>query len=216
MFTDYLTFIRELPRSFAEIGAMLPSSKYLGREMVRPIRQAQRPLKILEVGPGTGPFTRQILQLMGPQDEFIVCEINARFLNRLKKGLEQSPYYRANSGRVSFYQGSVFDLERIYEPSTFDVIVSSLPLANFSPEMVESIFNLFDTLIAPGGSVTFFEYAGLRKIGTPFRSASGCARVRAVDEVVRRWCDHVSESGEVRRKLALLNLPPAISIELTV
>jgi len=52
MNNSYLTFIRELPKSFSQIGAMLPSSPALGRAMVRPIREAKRPLNILEVGPG--------------------------------------------------------------------------------------------------------------------------------------------------------------------
>ena len=167
---DCLAFIRELPRRFSEIGAMVPSSRYLGKKMVRPIEQALHPLSILEVGPGTGPFTRQIIELMGADDHLVICELNRKFLNRLSQNLQSNSYYKQNKSRIDFFDGSVFDLGGRYQQGSFDVIVSSLPLANFSPEEVDRIFQLFDNLLVDGGSLTFFEYAGLKRIGAPFRS----------------------------------------------
>ena len=219
MIKDYLTFIHELPRSFSEIGAMIPSSRYLGKAMVDPILQAQqedRPLSILEVGPGTGPFTRQILKLMRAEDRFVICEINKRFLARLKQTLQENSDFLANSDRIKFIEGSVLDLQGQYEEDSFDFIVSSLPLANFSPEWVDAVFKLFDSLLVKGGSLTFFEYAGLKKLSIPFRSHAISTRVREVDEIVRDRCNHVAENGVVQRKLALFNVPPAISTQLTM
>ncbi len=211
---DYLSFIKELPRSFSEIGAMLPSSRFLGRHMVRPIRQASHPLRILEVGPGTGPFTRQIIELLRPNDEFVICEVNPRFLERLKSSLRSLSGYERNSERIHFFQGPVQELPQEFLGGGFDVIVSSLPLANFSPADVEAIFSLFEGLLAEGGCITFFEYVGVRKIGIPFRSPSGSQRVRQVDQVVKKWCAQAQVSGSIRRNVSFLNLPPAISIEL--
>jgi len=123
MINDGLTFIRELPRSYSEIGAMFPSSRYSGKVMVGPIKQAKHPISILEVGPGTGPFTRQILQLMRPKDHLVICELNQRFLDRLKRTLKVRR-----------------DFERNRE------------------------------------------------------------RIKGVDQIVRRWCDPVSENGAVHKK----------------
>jgi phospholipid N-methyltransferase len=217
---EYFTFIRELPKSFSQIGAMLPSSPALGRAMVRPIREAARPLNILEVGPGTGPFTRQILRLMRPEDRFTICEINPRFLGLLKKNLERNPNYIRHRERVRFFQGPVQALplagkggnaqETAFEK--FDIIVSSLPFSNFTPETVNEILTLFQSMTAENGSVTFCEYIGMRKLSAVFSSRRGKQRLAGVDEVIQKWVDIVERSGEVRKQLSLLNVPPAFAI----
>jgi phosphatidylethanolamine/phosphatidyl-N-methylethanolamine N-methyltransferase len=217
MNTEYLTFIRELPKSFPQIGAMLPSSAALGRAMVRPIREATRPLNILEVGPGTGPFTRQILKLMRSEDRFTICEINPRFLALLKKKLESHPNYHQHKDRIRFFQGPVQDLPQSSRDGDgaaekYDMIVSSLPFSNFTPDTVNEILSLFRTMTAENGTVTFCEYLGMRKLSAVLSSRRGKERLAGVDEVIQRWVDMVEESGEVKKKLAILNVPPAFAI----
>ena len=213
MISDYFTFVRELPRSFPQIGAMLPSSPALGRLMVRPIRNAEHPLNILEVGPGTGPFTRQILKLMRPRDTFVICEINSRFISRLQKSLQKNPYYRRHEDRVLFFEGPVQELPQSEYAHSFDVIVSSLPFMNFSPEMVDEIFGIFQSLAKSGGSLTFVQYVGLSKLVTLFCDKDSRERVRGVEHVIQEWCEKVTETGEVHKRISVLNVPPAFSLE---
>lgn len=208
---EYFTFIRELPRSFAQIGAMLPSSPALGRAMVRPIREANRPLNILEVGPGTGPFTRQILKLMRSEDRFTICEINSRFLRLLRRNLISNRHYAEHHDRVTFFEGPVQALPAAID-GKFDIIVSSLPFSNFTPEMVDEILTLFSSLLEPDGTITFLEYLGVRKLSALFSSKRGRERLHAVDEVIQRWSDRVEKNGEVKKKISLLNVPPAVAI----
>ena len=209
---DYLTFIRELPRSFAQIGAMLPSSPALGRAMVRPIRDANRPLNILEVGPGTGPFTRQILKLMRSEDRFTICEINPRFLSLLKRNLQTNEHFQRHSDRVTFFEGPVQDILESELEGKYDIIVSSLPFSNFTPQTVDEILSLFSQLIAEDGTVTFLEYLGVRKVSALFSSRRSRERLAGVDEVIQQWTDRVEEEGEVKKKISLLNVPPAVAI----
>ena len=172
MVADYLTFLRELPKSFSQIGAMLPSSPHLGKLMVRPISSSHlssshRPLRILEVGPGTGPFTRQILSLMGPKDELVVCEVNTRFMRQLKTSFRKNKDFQRNRERVHFFLGPIQDIaDSPHALEQFDVIVCSLPFLIFSPSVVTEIFSLFESLLKKGESLTFFQYIGLRKLGT--------------------------------------------------
>lgn len=213
MLSDYFIFVRELPKSFSQIGAMLPSSPLLGKKMVRPIREANRPLKILEVGPGTGPFTRQILRLMGPKDHFVICEINPRFVAYLRRFLSTDPYYQRHKERVSFFQGPVQELPESEEfPAQYDVIISSLPFINFSPDTVEEILALFQSMVRDGGSLAFCQYVGICKFRELFANPRTRKRVKGVDEVIHSWCDKVRESGSVSRKISLFNVPPATSI----
>ncbi len=213
---EYLTFLRELPKSFSQIGAMLPSSPALGRAMVRPIREAHRPLNILEVGPGTGPFTRQVLKLMRSEDRFTICEINPRFLRLLRKNLEKNKHFRQHRDRISFFQGPVQDLPAsdLFE-AKFDIIVSSLPFSNFTPSAVEEILAVFNSMVTEDGSVSFIEYLGVRKVTALFSSKRSRERLEGVDQVIQRWMDQVEEDeGEVKKRVSLLNVPPAVAIRL--
>lgn len=208
-----LTFFKELPRHFQEIGAVLPSSPALAKAMARPVRDAGRPLRILEVGPGTGPVTKEILRFMGGEDSLLVCEINRSLLTTLKLKLGKNRHYLEHRRRVKFFLGPVQDLRKRRMSGKFDVIVSSLPFSNFTPELVGDILELYEGLLAPGGTITFFEYLGLRKIGSLLQSRRERRRMRAVDAVVKEWRHSVSQLGEVRTEVTLLNFPPALTLE---
>lgn len=214
--TEYVTFIRELRRSFSEIGGVIPTSPALARLMVRPIKEASKEaLSILEVGPGTGPITRQILKVMGLNDHFVVCEINPRFIVQLKKTLAGNKDFQRHRDRVKFFEGPVQSLggSGLGDlPQRFDMIVSSLPFTNFSPETVEEILTLFRDLTGEEGIVTFIEYLGFRKIGAFFASKERKERVKGVDEVIKRWQKEVDRYGEVKTGVSFLNVPPAKAI----
>lgn len=213
MKNDYVHFLKELPASFQEIGAMLPSSRFLGREMVRAVRSATGPIRILEVGPGTGPFTRQILRHMGPKDELTVCEINERFLLLLKERLSRNQDFLTNQARVNFFLGPVQELPAKLDGSQFDVIVSSLPFSNFSPELVSEIAGSLESLLTPGGSITILEYLGLRQLSIPFSSQERRTRLLGVERVIKQWRRRVKAQGKISTKVSFLNVPPALSIQ---
>lgn len=237
MASDSITFLKELRTSFKSIGAMCPSSPLLGRAMAFPVRNQGRPLNILEVGPGTGPVTRQILRFMGPQDRFLICELNHRFITRLHHTLQKNREFIRNRDRIDFFEGPVQDLYRgffagedldplegaagIFDGSkfrnwptqSFDVIVSTLPFSNFTPEMVEEIMSIFRSMLAENGVISYVEYFMIRKVSLLFATPEDRARIKAVDKVMERWGKIAKGEGGVRRKLSLMNIPPALSIQ---
>ncbi len=218
---DYATFVKELPESFSEIGAMLPSSRYLAKEMVRPIREVNRqtrnsrPYRILEVGPGTGPFTKKILKLMPVTDELVVCEINARLMERLKLSLSTLDVYQAKQHKIDFFEGSVLDLPEDLINDGFDLIVSSLPFHNFNPDLVEHFLEFFSKILTPTGTITFFHYVGLRHLSEFSPNRELRDRIKGVDSVIANWCENASQNGLIKKKISMLNFPPAVSISVT-
>ncbi len=194
---------------------MLPSSPALAGLMVASIREASHPRTILEVGPGTGPFTRKIIELMGPKDRLVVCEINPRFLRRLQQTLRNNPHFLRNSERITFFEGSVQQLPLADLPKRYDVIVCSLPFVNFSPEMVDEIFGQLHRMTRNGGRLTFFQYIGVGRIRELFSTRRTRIRVRQVEEVVEKWCREAAREGRVRHRVSFLNVPPAKTIELS-
>lgn len=215
MSAAYLTFLSQLPSRFDEIGSVIPSGKALSHSMTSPIRRASPPRRILEVGPGTGPFTREILALMRSEDQLVVSEINSALLAGLQKSLLKDKNYVRHQDRVQFIEGPVQKLLKNGGRGPYDVIICSLPFLNFTPETVEEIMSLFHESLVPAGTLAFFEYAGLREWAVTFTLPSNKRRVRGVEDVIRSWKDRAVREGSLGKELTLLNFPPANSYFLT-
>ena len=87
-------FFRECRRQFRSTGAVLPSTRFLARALVSELRKPRAPGRILEVGPGTGSVTKEILRHLKPADRFDLVEINARFINLLHERFDREWQFR--------------------------------------------------------------------------------------------------------------------------
>ena len=79
------------------------------------------------------------------------------------------------SDRITLLHASV---EELPEDEPYDLIISGLPLNNFAVESVEQILAKLRRLLAPGGTLSFFEYVAVRRVKSLVsrrQSASGCA-----------------------------------------
>src|SRR5262245_49636372 len=64
--TECRAFFGQFRRQYHTTGSILPSSRALGRALTKPMRQAAAPRRILEIGPGTGAVTREIVRSLRP------------------------------------------------------------------------------------------------------------------------------------------------------
>lgn len=211
--SNWVMVWQEVGRRFDQIGMVLPSSRFLADAMVKPVRTVGAPRRILEVGPGTGPMTRQILKSMTERDTLLICEVNGPFLQKLKDNLSQNPDFIRHKSRIEFFLGPVQELKAELDGARFDVIVSSLPFLNFTPEMVEELFRIYGELLVQDGVLSTCEYIGLRQLGLIFRQGSGKARLKGVDQVLKKWKKIAREQGAYKRDVALLNFPPAFAVQ---
>ncbi len=209
----YLAFYKELSKSFHQIGSVFPSSKSLASVMIRPLEIIQGPRRILEVGPGTGPFTVEILRSMRSEDQLTICEINSALLKQLRSSLESNQDFLEHRSRVTFIEGPVQQLRAGAAETQFDIIVCGLPFSIFKPEVAEEIMKLFHDLLAPSGHLTFFEYWGFRDIFTFINTPANRRRMRAVDRVIQKWQGVAASEGAVSSKVCLTNFPPAKSLD---
>ncbi|MGD9648716.1 MAG: class I SAM-dependent methyltransferase [Pirellulales bacterium] len=198
-------FFREFRRNFRTTGAILPSGRALGFELARYVRHPPHngaPRRILEAGPGTGAVTRQLISALAPDDALVLVEFNSAFVDVLNGRLASDPHFRPGAGRVRVLHGKVED---VAEAGTYDLIVSGLPLNNFHRHDVARILETFGRLIRPGGVVSFFEYAAVRRAKTLLSRDHERRRLHGVDRVLSRWLGE----HRVRSELVLANLPPA-------
>lgn len=202
-FSEHTLFFREFLRNFHDTGAVAPSGRWLAAALARFVAEpGDAPRRILEVGPGTGSVTRRIVRAMRPDDRLDLVELNDQFVTRLRERFARDPAFQPASDRTRVLHGAVEDLDA-EEP--YDLIVSGLPLNNFTGPVVEAILAQLLDLLAPGGTVSFFEYVGVRRLrGVVGRRAD---RERLRD--ITRAMQNALAKHEFQRDRITLNLPPA-------
>lgn len=202
MLHDYRLFLSEYLRHFHHTGAIAPSSRWLAAALARYAGGGDAPRRVLEVGPGTGAVTRHIVARLGRGDEFDLVELNERFAERMRQRFADEPDFIAVAARTRVMQGRV---EELSPERPYDVIVSGLPLNNFSVDDVERILQAFGSLLAPGGTLSFFEYIGVRPARALVSGRAERDRLRGVGRALRQRL----EAGEFHRERVWPNLPPA-------
>lgn len=201
-FHDQRVFWRQFREHFHTTGSVLPSSRFLGRALARYVGASEKPGRVLEVGPGTGAATTYIVRRLGPEDQFDLVELNDAFVHRLHERFETEDVFRQVAPQSRVLHQRVEDLAG-GEP--YDVIISGLPLNNFSVADVEAILDVLLGLLRPGGTLSFFEYVAIRRARFLVSSRRERARLRGIDRALGR----VLNPQEIRRDYVWPNVPPA-------
>src|SRR6266550_1237009 len=92
-------FYQEFRQAYTTTGSILPSSRGLARALSGPFRRRRGTARVLEVGPGTGAVTAEILRCMRPGDHLDIVEINAHFVDVLRRRFAGEPLWRARQGQ---------------------------------------------------------------------------------------------------------------------
>ncbi|MEM3154120.1 MAG: methyltransferase domain-containing protein [Candidatus Woesearchaeota archaeon] len=79
-----INFLKQFLKNPVRTGAILPSSPALVKAMVAPIN-FKKAKHIVELGPGTGAITKEILRKMRPDAKLTALEICKEFCDELKK-----------------------------------------------------------------------------------------------------------------------------------
>lgn len=139
------------------VGAMSPSSRFLAKKMLEPIDFSKDKI-IVELGPGTGVFTRKILEQLAPDAKLLVFELNDHFVTQLKKEFKDE--------RVVLIHDTAEKLADYLKEmgvSKADVIVSSLPLANFPDDLRNRLLRTIQENMGHDSRYIQFQYSLLYK-----------------------------------------------------
>lgn len=200
--SDGRIFFREFLRNFHTTGAILPSGPWLSAALARYVGQPGGPRRILEVGPGTGAVTRRIVAAMRPEDRLELVELNEQFVAHLRQCFENDPHFQPVAARAEVHHCAI---EQLPSEPTYDLIISGLPLNNFSAALVEQILGSLRGLLQPGGTLSFFEYIAIRRLRLLVSGREERTRLRGIS----RAMDAILLGNEIRRDWIWPNVPPA-------
>lgn len=207
-----LTFLKQFVVDQYHTGSVVPSSQFLARAMTRAVNESRRPgesVSILEVGPGTGPVTKRILKLLRDGDTLHIVEINPAFCEQLERRL-LGPFRAARPNVQVVLHQCGLEVAQIPEP--VDHIVCSLPFNNFQPAFVRQLFRRMLSLLKTDGTLTYFEYAGMRLMKGVVSGSAERRRLRSVGAVGAV----LSRRHAGQRRLVIPNVPPAYARSIRV
>ena len=132
------------------VGALCPSSPALCREITDKIN-IESAEGVVELGPGTGAITDEILARLNPRTKFIAIELD----NKLYEAL------RRNRPGLHVVNDSAENLPKIMEDAEMrhlNAIVSGLPWAAFPEKLQLTILGAITDSLSEGGYFTTFAY----------------------------------------------------------
>lgn len=145
-----LRFFKTFLTDPMQVGAVLPSGAALARQITDPI-DFEKARVIVELGPGTGSFTRLLLERKREDARLIAFEINR----------DMADFVAENFPGVELVRGSAEKLEEYLkeqEITGVDAVVSGLPFANFPAALQTRILDGVATALKPGGVFLGFTY----------------------------------------------------------
>ncbi|OHC94210.1 MAG: phospholipid methyltransferase [Sphingomonadales bacterium RIFCSPLOWO2_12_FULL_63_15] len=174
--TEYLDFLAAWVQKPRQTASVVPSSRYLARLMVAQIDPSDG--RVLELGGGTGVFTRAILKTGLPPEKLEVVEINPAFARGLRRHFPQVSVLETPAQIVSTATAG--------EPGDYQVVVSGLPLLAMDRYMHHDILSESFRMLQPGGSFVQFTYSMRHPVNREVIEALGLDVVR-VGQTVRNF-----------------------------
>lgn len=172
-----LAFLQQFLKHPLQIASIIPSSRFLERRVVETagVNSAKT---IVELGPGTGGTTREILRAMAWYAKLLTIEINPNF-HALVSCMEDD--------RLIAHLGNAHGLKEIiymYGLGAPEVVISGIPFSTMSHTSGSQIIEAISSVLAPRGRFVVYQ----------------------VSKRVASLCQPLLGSGQV--EVELFNIPP--------
>jgi phosphatidylethanolamine/phosphatidyl-N-methylethanolamine N-methyltransferase len=177
---DSARFLKSLVATPRLTGAVAPSGRALARAMAAATGAPSQGL-VIELGPGTGPVTRSLIEAGLPPERLVLVEYDHAFCGLLKQRFAPA----------AIVEGDAYDLPRTlaaFAGQPIAAVVSSLPLLNQPPPRRTKL--IADAFALMGSSGVFVQFTYGLQSPVPREACAGLY-------------------SAVRSKPILLNLPPA-------
>ncbi len=145
-----LFFLKQYLRNPFGTGGVAPSGRQLAKLMVSKL--APQPSEIVvELGPGTGAFTRELLAQGVAPANLILVEFNKEFVKFLKREFPD----------LRIVEGAAQDLPKLLNTLglvSVKKVISGIPLRSMKPAECRLITLAVASVLEPGGRFVQFSY----------------------------------------------------------
>jgi phospholipid N-methyltransferase len=177
--TEVLLFAGNFLRHPHMLGSIIPSSRFLVNQVLRPIVW-ERARVIVEYGPGVGTFTGEILRRMRGDARLVVIETNGDFVEFLRDAFPDPRLHVVHGSAAEV--GIVLQRLGLYAAQ---YVISGIPLGSMPEPVRADIAEKTRTALEPGGTFLVYQFTA-----------------RTLPALRRTF-------GDVRRGFQLCNFPPA-------
>lgn len=155
---ENLLFLKRLFRNPKALGAVIPSSLALANFICRHV-EANEDTYVVEIGAGTGRFTRSLLQYGVNPSRLFVVEVDPELCAFLKEHFPQ----------VSVIHGDAQNLVNIlpsHVVGKVSTVISGIPLINLSASVQADIANACFAILKSNGQMLQFTYGPVSPLST--------------------------------------------------
>lgn len=153
-----ITFLTQFIKQPKNTGAIAPSSKILAKKMVEAINFEEAQC-IVELGPGTGSFTSEIMKRKKNETKCILIEINEVFCKELQERFK-------DDSSVCVIHGSAENVTKYVEElniDKIDYVLSGLPFTSLPANVSSRILHNVKGVLRENGEFITFQYSLVRK-----------------------------------------------------
>ncbi|QOZ30709.1 class I SAM-dependent methyltransferase [Bradyrhizobium sp. CCBAU 53421] len=145
---DILPFFRAWVRNPLRVAAVAPSGPAVASLMAQEITADTGP--VIELGPGTGVFTRALLNRGVRQQDLTLVEYGSEFIPLLQR--------RFPGARVLWMDAAWLRREKLFDGAPVGAVVSGLGLLMMPPEKVTTILHAAFGYLRPDGAFYQITY----------------------------------------------------------
>lgn len=148
-----LVFARNFFKNPRMLGSLIPSSRYLVHQLLRDV-DWQRARVIVELGPGVGTISREVLQRMRPDATLVAFEINEDFVRHLSENFDDPRL------RVQHRSGAeVIDALRELRLGKADYVIAGIPFSIMSDEDRMAVLRNCHEALAEDGVMLVYQFS---------------------------------------------------------
>ncbi|WDZ75207.1 rRNA adenine N-6-methyltransferase family protein [Ensifer adhaerens] len=167
-YSDSLHFFRSWLANPLRVASVTPSSRSLARLITREVGARHAP--VLELGPGTGVFTRALIERGLREEDLVLVESGPEFASVLRQRFPTATILTIDAARLGDSLPQT--------PSGIGAAVSGLPLLSMPPRKVMAILAGVFLAMRPGGSLYQFTYGPRCPIPRPVLDRLGLRAIR--------------------------------------